>query len=357
MSHSSTISPDASSMDDLGPCCQHCGAPQPTREPVCRRCGYYAVLGRVIELEEPESDPEQQHRKAPPSMWEVWSKLVPAWAWGLLACALAVVAESVAGAMFFRVGSPPRTLWSLTQLGVSALALALLHIFAYVSHMMLDANASLLDFVLKPIACWKPSLAKLPQTFCRVSIAVSALTGILMSLLVLRSLNYEALLDWGIEPAPKQNLLAAVVDQAKKIKAQDEDLETALNALNKPSDEPTEPFDKEPPRIDIDAVIVGFTTRKEDPAHFTGLVLAGEVKGKLKIIGMVQSGIPDEIRAQLDQRLPALLRKAPFVNADFNANWVEPRIVCRVKCLKQLENGQLDDPIFDKLLTEFTFGQ
>lgn len=356
MSNSATITPERGNDSDLGPCCQNCGAPQAAREPVCRRCGYYAVLGRVIDLEEIDLD-ESQQQKTQPSMWEVWSKLIPAWGWGLVFCALAVVAESVAGSLLLRVGSPARTLWSLSQLGISALALAIVHVFAYVSHMMLDASAGMLDFILKPIACWKPAFSKLPKTFCRVSIAVSATTGILMSLLVLRSLNYEALLDWGIEPAPKKNLLGAVIDQAKKLKGEEEDLEGALKNLDDPTKDLEEPIEKEPPRIDVDCVIIGYTTSKEDPAHFTALLLAGEVQGKLKIVATVSGGIPEDVRILLDDRLPKILRNAPFVNTDMRANWVEPKMVCRVKCLKQLSSGQLEDPIFDKLLTELSIGR
>jgi hypothetical protein len=354
MSNSATISPPQGNDSDLGPCCQNCGAPQAAREPVCRRCGYYAVLGRVLDLEEIDAE-ENQQQKTKPTMWEVWSTLIPAWGWGLILCALAVVAESVAGSVMLRAGSPARTLWSLSQLGVCALALALVHVFAYVSHMMLDASAGMLDFILKPIVCWKPAFSKLPKTFCRVSILVSAVTGILMSLLVLRSLNYEALLDWGIEPAPKQNLLAAVIDQAKKVKSKEEDLEAALSNLDDPTED--EELEKEPPRIDVDCVIVGYLTTKEDPAHFTALLLAGEVQGKLRIVATVSSGIPDDVRHLLDERMPKMQRNAPFVDSDMKANWVEPRMVCRVKCLKQLQNGQLEDPIFEKLLTELSIGR
>lgn len=356
MSQSTTLEQDSPA--DLGPCCKNCGTPKPSREPVCRRCGYYAVLGRVIDLEEEyEADEAEAAQKKPqPSAWEIWSKLVPAWAWGLVLCAVAVVVESAIGASLFRVGSPARTLWSLSQLGICALALAVVHVFAYVSYMMLDASAGMLDFILKPAACWKAVFAKLPKTFCRVSIAVSAMTGILMSLLVLRSLNYEALLDWGIEPAAKPNLLAAVVDQAKKIKAKDEDLEQALNSLDDPTKDLEEPVEKEPPRINVDCVVVGYTTTKEDPAHLTGLVLAGEVQGKLKVIATISAGIPDDVKTLLDHRLPKMQRNAPFVDTEMRANWVEPRLVCRVKCLKQLLNGKLEDPIFDKLLTEISLG-
>jgi hypothetical protein len=309
----------------------------------------------VIELEESDLDEEDRPRKKQPSMWEVWSKLVPLWAWGVVLCVLAVIAESAVGASSLRMGSSIRTLWSLSQLGVSALALAVIHVFAFVSYMMLDSSAGMLDFVLKPIACWKPVFAKLPKTFWRVAIAASATTGILMSLLVLRSLNYEKLLDWGLEPPPRHNLLAAVIDRAKKIEVQDEDLESALKKLEDPTEDI--PVEKEPPLIDIDCVIIGYTTRKDDPVHLTGLVLAGEVQGKLKVVATISEGIPADVKILLNNRLPKILRNAPFVNSDVRANWVEPRMVCRVKCLKQLQNGQLEEPAFDKLLTEISLGR
>ena len=353
MSNSSTLTPNQDG-SQTGPNCQNCGSVQPAGEPVCRRCGYYAVLGRVIELEEDDQDTQgASQQKKQPSAWEVWSNLIPAWAWGVMLCVTAVIAESVAGAMMFELGSPVRTLWSLSQLGICALALIVVHLLAYVTHLMLDASAGLIDFILKPLQCWKPVFAKLPKTFWRVSIFASALTGIFMSLVVLRSLNYEALLDWGVKPEAKQNLLGAVIAQAKKIEAKDEDLEGALNNLDNPLEE-EEP--KAIVKIDVDCVIVGYTVTKEDPTHFSGLVMAGDVKGKLKVVGIVSHNIPEDVRELLNERLPSLTRKFPFVESSLRAIWVNPTIACRVKCIKQNEFGQLVEPDFDKLLTEISLG-
>ena len=355
MSNSSTLMPNQGD-SFTGPSCQNCGAEQDSGEPVCRHCGYYAVLGRVIDLEE-ENQPgaHASHQTQQQTAWEIWSNLIPAWGWGLILCVLAVIAESVAGALMFEVGSSARTLWSLSQLSICALALVVVHVLAYVTLLMDDASAGLMDFILKPFECWKPVVSKLPRNFVRVAILAIAITGILMSLIVLRSLDYEKLLDWGVEPQAKPNLLGAVIAQAKKIEGKEKDLEGSLNALNDSIDEPEEE-PEEVVKIDVDCVIVGYMVDKDNPSIMTGLVMAGDVKGKLKIVGIVSHNIPDDVREELNERLPKLVRPTPFVESNLRAFWVDPVIACRVKCVKQNRFGQLVEPDFDRLLTELSLG-
>ena len=354
MSTTPTIEPEhwddaALGEEPTGPRCSNCGGAQAAELTVCRRCGYYAPLGRVVELD-PSDREGGAPVVAPPSFWQVWSGLVPLWGWAVACCVVLVVAESVLVANLVPAGKW-RTLWSFSQLLIGFCALMTVHGMAYLALLMENAGANLLDIIIKPLACWSPVVKRLPKGWWRIALGAGSLTAMLMSLLVIRGLDYEKLLDWGIKEQPKHNLLGAVVEQTKKIAPKDETLEEALNSLENPIEEP----EKEPEKLKVavDCVILGYTSRKERPEEFTALILASEVAGQLKIVGLVAGGIAPETQTQLQHRFVSLKRPDPFVEYTLpGATWLEPRVTCRVKCLKQHSDGTLEEPEFESLLGE-----
>jgi ATP-dependent DNA ligase len=150
--------------------------------------------------------------------------------------------------------------------------------------------------------------------------------------------------------------MGAIIDQAKNAGGEnEEDMESAIKAfaggsgadeLKKPKPAPPEP------RITVECVIVGFTTTEENREEFASLVLAGAVKGKLKVIGTVSSGISAELRQELNEKMPTITRSIPFVESTLNANWIEPELTCSVTCQQQAKSGRLIEIQFKEMLAE-----
>jgi len=334
-----------------GPTCKNCG--QPNSNPVCRKCGYYELLGEVIELAPWDQVDEEDAEIAPPqpSHLQVWLNIIPWWAWPIMACVLAVVAESIAAAVLLPEGSGLRMRWSLWQLFGGFMLALVVHTWAYITALMQDSDYNLLDILIKPIAVWKPVVQQLPGSWPRLSAVSAGLAAILCSLLIIRSIPYERLWDWGPKKKAKVNLLGAVMDQAKKLDGESKELDEAAEDFTGKADLEAE-AEKEKPRMKTECVIVGYTTKKSNPRQIQSLVVASDVGGKLKIVGFVSAGMPPHIRAELSQRLRKIGRRRPFVQSELLAHWVEPIVTCDVSCTRRATSGHLVEPLFERLLQE-----
>jgi len=102
--------------------------------------------------------------------------------------------------------------------------------------------------------------------------------------------------------------------------------------------------------IEMDCLIIGYTGNTAE--EFSGLVLAALVRNRLRFVGVVYEGIPDEERAELASRMGALKRDRPFVKARVNATWLEPKLMCRVTAT-ELKNGKsLKNAAFKEMLAD-----
>ncbi len=350
-----------------GPACLNCGhsfaSPEIT---VCERCGYYASLGTFIEVDPWEESQASDTDSAPAkvSHVQVWVDLlggfykkIPGWAW-LLACAVSIVIiESLVARFATSEVGMLRTQWSLTQLVIGASMVAVCHVFVYVKAAMKDDKFGLIDVVMAPLSIWIDVFSRLPKTQVPVITAGSGLVAVFMSLVVIGAIPYERLLDWGIEAPPEQNLLAAVVQQAKNAESKDQDLEEAMNDFTGDAgidDEPIVP--KETRNVRAECVVVGFRVEKKNPKNISSLVLAAESGGKLVVVGAVRFDVPPETEKDLTRKLFASERARPFVNTTKIARWVTPKFVCKVSCVKRLKNGRLIDPVLDRITTELDLG-
>jgi len=290
---------------------------------------------------------------------EVWINLLPTWAWQLIGYNVLVVLASVA--VRFTVTGSARMTWSLTQLSVGLIAFCVGHLMAYLKSISEDAQMNALDIIMRPYKTWKPVFRLLPTTMRMTATASCGITAVAMSLLVIKALPYEVLWDWGIEAPPKQNLLAAVAEQAQKVGVDDnEGLEEAMGDLaSKAGVDELAPeamamaAAADARKRRVDCLIVGYNMRDRRIESF---VLAREHLGKLVHVGTVSvdpGDLPDDFPAQL-ARVP---RERPFVSipAVIDAKWVQPRFTCRVKCDREAKSGKLIGMEFDKLLGKISF--
>lgn len=345
-----TVVPDVSV-----PVCSHCGAPQGQRDlVVCRRCGYHERLGIIVELDPWDQVEEGAAESAPQSAshLHVWMNLIPHWVWPVAACVAVVIAESVAARLLTEPESSLRTTWSLTQLGIGMLLLSAVHVMAYTLSVTENDNTSVLDLLMRPIHCWLPTFYALPRRLAMVTTGASSLTAIVMSFVVIGGLPYEKLWDWGVKAPPKQNLMAAVMDQARKVQPKDQSLEEAVEDFAGKATDAAPPAKPHLPRDSTECLIIGFIPDPQNPDDFQSLILAGEVRGQLKEVALVSAGISDEVRKELNVRMRKLLRPQPFIASSQPAFWLEPRLACRVSYATQAKSGRLLDVKFTDLLAD-----
>jgi len=350
---STAVEPDTEDDGDAGHYCSNCGQSK-TDDGVCRYCGFYPLLGRCMELDpwdraQPEGEAEP---KKAPSHLEVWMNLIPLWGWVLIGCILAVILEST----FIRLTGTrgARRAWSTTQLGIGVICALVLHIAIFVRAIMLTDQVGFLDFLTRPIWLWIPSIKRLPHTLPVIAPMASSLTAVLSSFLIIGALPYDSLWDWGIEPPPKKN--KALTEAVARSNEDDKSLEEAVqdfagDAVGEKEDEQDEP---EPERIDVECVVIGYRRDRNDPDTFASLILASDVDGELKIVGTVSAGIPPKTREELQRRLLKLRQATPVVRTLLTAQWVEPRITCRVSCVRRTKGGSLIGARWEALLADLS---
>jgi hypothetical protein len=341
-----------------GPCCEKCGEQFSSKVvTICRSCGWYSSLGTFVELDakwEAATSGEQviaTPKKLGPADW---IKLIPRWGWLVIGCAFLIVVESVAVRLATPSGSSLRTAWSLIQLLIGAITFACCHIFNFLMLAAEDTDVGILDMLLKPLRLWGKTCRWLPKRLWLFNSLVCGFVATLMSFLVIGGLPYERLWDWGFTEPPKQNLMAAVIDQAKNIDGEKKSLEEAVQDFaGKGEVDPDETQKPEPvkeeKRESTDCVIIGYQADKDGRLEW--LVLATALRHKLAYAGKVKPKLSDEELEQMVEVLKANVVKVPFISVQMdNVIWVKVKYACRVKFSEQFADGRLRDAEWDKML-------
>jgi hypothetical protein len=360
MSH--TISPndedsaieilDEAQRSNLGPACDKCGAPINSHDSlVCRKCGWYASINSYVEIDRAwESDGDGAEQAE-----EKFS--VPTWAWTMIACVVAVIVESIAARILTTDGSSERTVWSVTQLFVGMSLAGVCHLTAFILLMREVSDFGLLDIILKPVKPWIMRVNELPAYQWICHLGASSLVAVLMSLLVIGGIPYEKLLDWGTKKPVKQDLMGAVMDQAKKIEGEEKPLEEAVQDFagkqdvtdeDKPKAKKVEPKE----RRQDDCVIIGYRPTSEGIVY--QLLLAGENYGKLQYVGQVAPQLSLKELRELTAQLAVHKAHEPFVKMplDEGVVWLKPRMACRVSYSRKGKKGGLFEIKLESMLGE-----
>ncbi len=343
----------ATARSHVGPACEKCGASINAHEAlVCRKCGWYASIGSFVEIDQNwESDTEVETPAEE-------SLRMPAWGWTMIACVVAVVAESIAARVLTVEGSALRTTWSVTQLFVGMSLAFVCHFTAFVLLMREVSDAGLLDIILKPIKPWILRVHELPtyQWLCHVGI--SSVVAVLMSLVVIGGIPYERLLDWGFKKPVKKDLMGAIMSEVQG-EGEEKPLEEAVQDFagkqnlddkkpKKPA-KPTEPKERQ----EDDCLIIGYRANSEGLVY--SLFLAGENFGKLQYVGQVTPQLSVKELRELTEQLSAHQAHEPFVKVQLEGvTWVDPKFACRVSYAKKSKKGGLLDIQFESLMGEIS---
>ena len=333
---------------NAGQPCPHCQ--QPTfvvGAQWCSACGYYPRLNIFVEPDPVVADTPA--RGALP-----WYQEIPAWAWQLSAGVLVLAAIAVGCRLATPDEGPLRMICALTMLGLGAVSLVGAHVLAYTHAVFADAQTGIFDAFTRPIRVWLPTIRQFPKTFPRVATACWGLAGMFLATAVIGNIPYSALFDFGKAP-PKQNLVKAITAQGIEAGEADGDLTGAIEdfagqAAPKPEEEkkPTpEPVTR---KEAVDCVIVGYIPLGED--DFEALVVATDVEGQLRVVAIVSQGISPEDRADLNRRMRELPRKRPFVSTSIEADWIEPKLLCRILFREWTSNKRLRSPEFGSRLSD-----
>ncbi len=345
--------------------CENCGASgQNTLKTWCRHCGYYAVVGRCVELDQeweaasqPSPETEAETAEERPSL-ALALRAIPRWVWPLSAVVLGVLAMTVAG----RVVTPPeselRIRWAYLQLGLGGVAFLLAQGWASVKAGAVDPQFGPWDGVLRPFAVWGPVTVDMSRALRPLMTSVGGATA-MAAILLLGGFPYEHLFDGEItKKPPSQNLVQAITAQAQNVETSGEEdlgqsIEDFAGAQEGLVEDPAAGEEEiERPEAQ-DCLIIGYLPSSSPEIGFTALLMAAPVgdSQQLQFVGAVREGISPAARADLLQKLPQLTRNSPFVPCKMSeAVWLQPSLTCRVRFADWTESNFLKDAAFDVLL-------
>jgi hypothetical protein len=211
-----------------------------------------------------------------------------------------------------------------------------------------DADVGVIDIILKPVKLWMRAFHYLPKRLWVSNMAICGVVAIAMSFLVIGGIPYERFWDWGFQPPTKHELMAAVMDRARKVQMQKEQsLEEAIGDFAGKAGLEGEAI-PEKPRQKADCVILGYQLDKE--GRIADLVLGTNYLARLVYAGRVSPKMPEEERTRLLKILKSVRSREPLIPIESDTtNWVKGQYACRVT-YESREKGRLHGIEWDRLL-------
>lgn len=335
-----------------------CEAPANPEQLVCRTCGYYASLGIHVEIDSQweavaGGELEAQPKETP---LETLHRVIPAWAWWLIALNVAIVVCCVTLRLTLPAEGMIRTYVSVSLFISGLVAVAACHATCFVMASISDVDLGIVDMVVKPLKGWIRTWSQLPRRLWLVMGASGGTTSALGAALLIGGIPFHVLLDWNFKQPPKQNLMGAVMAQAQKVPGGEEkSLEEAVEDFaGQAGDAPSavDPTKGQPakPRLKADCLIIGYNL--DDRENISQLLLAVDHKGRLVYCGHVRPKLEPHQERELRNRLQEFPRSRSFVPTEKQAAWVQPRFTCRVTFEAMSKTGYLTKLEWDSLLSE-----
>jgi hypothetical protein len=316
----------------------------------CPNCGYYPRLGTSVGV----ADWKETDRAAGDgaTLVERLSR-VPSWAQWMAAGMLAVFVGNLLASLVLPARGPLRAWASLLELVVGAALFLGAHSRAFVAALLKDARFAPLDFLMRPGEIWRHTFMQLPESAKRVWLAAWALTSIVCAMGVIGGLRYSALVDdWGFRQRATPKLAQKVTVAMQK--AEEKSMEEALRdgAANVDvNDHKGDEKESKLKMLTAECVIIGYTQRPNEK-QFAELIVASVVGEQLRYVGMVSTGIPEDVREEINSRLKQLPAVQPVVPCSITGKWVQPKLTCSVAFKSWSSDGYFQQPTFDKILAE-----
>jgi hypothetical protein len=312
--------------------CPQCGATESWGNASwCPKCGFYPKLGTKVSAAALQPVGGETEELPPAGPLPLWIKVLPC---GMLA----ILAVSIAARM--RVPEDgPRTIWSLSQLGLGAVLLIASHVQAFIVSGSRANGLTMMDLVLSPLAVWKPVFHRLPGTGMLVSRGVWGGATALCAVLVTGGLGWDNLNQLFTPQSQKDRLnpfqAAMLLAGQRQADAEGtEDIDKAMKdfveeigaeglAIGQGAGKPE-------PEMKSQCAIVGFTRDIKGGLH--SVLLATMVAGKPEefVAKLPVDQLDPAIRAKLEAQLPGLLSRRAYVRCPVRAQWVKPELTCMI---------------------------
>jgi hypothetical protein len=373
-----TCTASASPTGTRGKVCPNCESPDSWGKSLwCPECGWYPALNRCIDMGDDCSGDDEA-----PARWQTEEpagllQAIPLWGWACLGGVLLVAGLTVAAGQMLPAAGTERMLWTLLQMALGALVAGAAHVVTFFVSIQKTDRISPFDVFMRPIEIWKLTFPHLPRGAWRVCLAAWGLTAFILAPIAVGGVNWMGIFEGGPAATKAPNALQAAVSEARKDrKGGADDLEGAVKDFTGEGEEGgtssggdgeqgkdgkdadgKKDEENEDSQADVerplteDCLIVGYTATGED--RLDTLILAAAVKNQIRFVGRISADdVPAATRNQLLARMRQLRRKTPFVSAPYEAEWLKPLMMVRVRFAKWSGGHRMVDPVFDAMLRD-----
>jgi hypothetical protein len=337
---------------EQAPGCPNCGFANYSSASWCKSCGYYALMGRCIELEDWERESTNGEQEVAEKPKAVWCS-VPIWAWQFAAVFVAVTAISLAGRYYTVADTTPRVTWAVAQLALGLIAFLVAHVWIAKTVLGDDASVGILDVIASPLRVWIGACADFDRLSRWMALGIGGIWSVVLAH-VLLGIPYGSLFTHE-EPPLREEQTGGAGGERKGVGGaaggKQKSMEQAMNEFGersgakgmakkanekkaKPRGQPVKANEKEedkPEIRDLDCLIVGYMPGKDGTNLIEALVLAVKREGEWKVVGTVSEGLTPEIQRDLSIAAQPLHRQQPIVKSEYSAIWLEPVLHCLVE--------------------------
>ncbi len=354
----------------------------------CPNCGFYPTL-------DAQSVKDESWKAAMPVEEEsipegnLFAQL-PAWFWILMGGIVAIVMTG----FYIRVeAADAESTRGMIALGILPIALtmmAIAHVIASRQAMRHDPRIRFADALISWFTVWQPSITQLPDSRKRIWSMTWGMTAVVTSLLVIGGIDYNAPFrnKETVKPKPFGNKVIQAVTGAAKAAGQGSNpgsmektlgqlsdpslvgeaaggapasMEDALSQLTSLPEELEKLKDQDltdvQPLSDIEVdktilcIVYGVVTNEERLP--TSFLFAGKPGNDYQHVAEIYAEDLDEAEyRRLAMKLFTKVQDRPAVPTDYDAVWVDPVLVCKLRYSEMNEDGTVSEAEFDSIVRD-----
>lgn len=351
----------------------------------CPRCGYYPSLDKEGINDETWKQHVSDDEESPED--ETLFGGLPNWFWILIAGVAGILVLGLTIRMQAAEEESLRGLIALSVVGLAIPVIAVAHICACRYAMKHDPRISVVDGMISWFNIWQPSIGQLPATRKRTWAVSWGGTAMVTALLIVGGIDYGApfrndekvdvslgkskvlqAVTGAAQAAGKnsgsanmQDALGQISDPSMMAAGAPTSMEEAVNGLAAVPEElpemaaaggEVEPAE-EPEVADQHMLCVVYGVLTNDERVPTGFLFAGKPRTKYQHIAEISA---EELTKKDYQRLAGHLarrvQKSPALPSSYDAVWVDPVLVCKLKYVRMNQDGTVYKPVFDDIIRD-----
>jgi hypothetical protein len=357
----------------------------------CPNCGFYPSLDADGINDKSWQDHMPVEEEAVPE-GNLFAAL-PGWFWILMGGITAILLLGLVVRTQAADEEGLRGMIALTTVAFAFVAIAIPHFIACRYAMKHDRRISVTDTLVSWFTVWQPTISQLPATRRRIWSMSWGLTSAITAVLIIGGIDYGAPFrnDQPVTTKPFGNKVIQAVTGAAKVAGQNNGAASMQDALGQLSDPNTMAAGGAPTSMEdamnslasmpdqlqqltataeADAaamaaadseiadesmlcIVYGVVTDEDKTP--TGFLFAAKPRNKYQHIAEISAeDLAKNDYRRLAARLSRKIQKKPAIETEYEAVWVDPVLVCKIRYIRLNEDGTVYGPVFDSIVREGT---